>query len=169
MCNGSTQSGMGLTRERWCCARRWLSRLDMNTCQTSIKTSIFPCLGSPHLGYQRHETPQWLTYRTNQRGKLKQTNTALPNTYHGETTETIITSHWSAQPTNLSAFWNRIILALLPLLQYCLRLSLLLFLSFFVSLEMLLFPSIFVPLLPLSICMERTSYVFSSGWYFSTL
>ena len=38
--NGRSLSGMGLTRERWCCARGWLSKLDMNTCQTSIKTGI---------------------------------------------------------------------------------------------------------------------------------
>ena len=40
-CNGRSLSGMGLTRERLCCARGWLSRLDMYTCQTSIKTDIF--------------------------------------------------------------------------------------------------------------------------------
>ena len=39
-CNGRSLSGMGLTRERWCCTGRWLSGLDMNTCQTSIKTDI---------------------------------------------------------------------------------------------------------------------------------
>ena len=31
-CNGRSLSGMGLTRERWCCTGRWLSRLDINTC-----------------------------------------------------------------------------------------------------------------------------------------
>ena len=35
---GRSLSGMGLTRERWCCTRRRLSRFDMNTCQTSTKT-----------------------------------------------------------------------------------------------------------------------------------
>ena len=39
--NVKSLSGMGLTRERWCCARGWLRRLDMNTCQTSIKTDIY--------------------------------------------------------------------------------------------------------------------------------
>ena len=38
--NERSLSGMGLTRERWCCAGRWLSGLDMNTYQTSIKTGI---------------------------------------------------------------------------------------------------------------------------------
>ena len=28
-CNGRPLSGMGPTRERWCCARGWLSRLDI--------------------------------------------------------------------------------------------------------------------------------------------
>ena len=39
-CNGKSLSWMGLTRERWCCTRGLVSRLDMNTCQTSIKTDI---------------------------------------------------------------------------------------------------------------------------------
>ena len=39
--NGRSLSGMGLPREKWCCARGWLSRLDMNTCQMSIKTDIY--------------------------------------------------------------------------------------------------------------------------------
>ena len=49
--NGRSLDGMGLTRERWCCAGCWLSRLDMmNTCQTSIKSSILlKCCRSPHL------------------------------------------------------------------------------------------------------------------------
>ena len=38
--NGKSLSWMGLTRERWCCTRGLVSRLDMNTCQTSIKTDI---------------------------------------------------------------------------------------------------------------------------------
>ena len=38
--NGRSLSGMDLTREKWCCARGWLSRLDVNTCQTSVKTSV---------------------------------------------------------------------------------------------------------------------------------
>ena len=40
LCNGKSLSWMGLTRERWCCTRGLVSRLDMNTCQTSIKTDI---------------------------------------------------------------------------------------------------------------------------------
>ena len=39
-CNGRSLSGMGLTRERWCCTGRWLRGLDTNTYQTSIKTDI---------------------------------------------------------------------------------------------------------------------------------
>ena len=38
--NGKSLRWMGLTRERWCCTRGLVSRLDMNTCQTSIKTDI---------------------------------------------------------------------------------------------------------------------------------
>ena len=30
----------GLTRERWCCTMGLMSRLDMNTCLTNIKTDI---------------------------------------------------------------------------------------------------------------------------------
>ena len=53
-------SGMGLTRGRWCCAGDWLSRVDVNTCQTSTKTSILLIyLGNLHPEYQRNETPQW--------------------------------------------------------------------------------------------------------------
>ena len=42
-----------------------------------------------------------------------------------------------------------------------------LFFSFF--LEISLFPSIFVPLRPFSLCMESTSHVFLSGYFFFTL
>ena len=38
--NERSLSGMGLTQELWCCTKGWLSRLDMNTGQTSIKTGI---------------------------------------------------------------------------------------------------------------------------------
>ena len=38
--NGKSLSWMGLTREWWCCTVGLVSRLDMNTCQTSIKTDI---------------------------------------------------------------------------------------------------------------------------------
>ena len=38
--NGKSLSWMGLTRERWCCTMGLVSRLDMNTRQTSIKTDI---------------------------------------------------------------------------------------------------------------------------------
>ena len=39
LCNGKSLCWMGLTRERWCCTKDWMGRLDMNTCQTSIKTN----------------------------------------------------------------------------------------------------------------------------------
>ena len=38
--NGRSLGGMGLTQETWCCAGRLLSKLDMDICQTSIKTGI---------------------------------------------------------------------------------------------------------------------------------
>ena len=38
--NGKSLSWTGLTREWWCCTVGLVSRLDMNTCQTSIKTDI---------------------------------------------------------------------------------------------------------------------------------
>ena len=51
--NGRSRSGLGLTRERWCCAGCWLSRLDMDTCQTGMKYRyINTILGIPHLWYQ---------------------------------------------------------------------------------------------------------------------
>ena len=73
---------MGLTRERWRCAGCWLSKLDMNTCQTSIKTDIlFNYTSVLILGikYMRHHNglPTVLT----KRGKVKRINTGLPNTY----------------------------------------------------------------------------------------
>ena len=67
-------------------------------------------LGNPHPGYQRHETPQWFPYRTGQ----KEENDAdkhWPPKYvsYDEIMETIIVSYWSEQPTNLSAFRNRVL------------------------------------------------------------
>ena len=38
--NGKSLSQMRLTRERRCCTRDLVGRLDMDTCQTSIKTDI---------------------------------------------------------------------------------------------------------------------------------
>ena len=38
--NGKSLSWMVLTRERWGCTMGLVSRLDMNTCQTSIKTDM---------------------------------------------------------------------------------------------------------------------------------
>ena len=40
MPDGRSLSWMGLTRESWCCTGGYMSRLDMNTYQTSIKTDI---------------------------------------------------------------------------------------------------------------------------------
>ena len=59
---------MGRTRERLCCAGVWLSRLDMNTYQTSIKASILLMYLCLHHEYQRNETPQWFTTELNLRG-----------------------------------------------------------------------------------------------------
>ena len=39
-CNGISLSWMGLTREKWCCTRDLVGRLDMDTSQASIKTDI---------------------------------------------------------------------------------------------------------------------------------
>ena len=46
---------MGLTREMWCCAGLRLSRVDINTWQTSIKDQciIIVLLLRPHLEYYR--------------------------------------------------------------------------------------------------------------------
>ena len=38
--NGKSLSWMGLAREWWCCTMGLVSRLDMNTCETSINTNI---------------------------------------------------------------------------------------------------------------------------------
>ena len=38
--NGKSLSWTGLTREWWCCTVDLVSRLDMSTCQTSIKADI---------------------------------------------------------------------------------------------------------------------------------
>ena len=61
---------MGLTRERWCCAEGKLSRLDMNTYQTSIKTGILlSCRCSPHLESRRQAREHHSnSHRTEQRG-----------------------------------------------------------------------------------------------------
>ena len=47
--NGRSLSWMGLTREKWCCTGRQWSRLDMNTCQTSIKTDILFSVAVVHI------------------------------------------------------------------------------------------------------------------------
>ena len=39
-CNGISLNWMGLTREKWCCTRDLVGRLDMDTSQASIKTDI---------------------------------------------------------------------------------------------------------------------------------
>ena len=47
--NVKSLSWMGLTRERWYCTRDWMSRLDINTCQTSIKTHILFSAAVTHI------------------------------------------------------------------------------------------------------------------------
>ena len=78
----------------------------MNTCQTSMKTSILMMYLGPHQGCQRNETPQVVHNRSKLREEVKRTN--RPTKYvSNKTTETVIAFSWSEQPTNLSAFWNR--------------------------------------------------------------
>ena len=106
---------MGLARERWCCARGCLSRHDMKTCQTSIKTGILLlCSGSPHLEYKRQTWEHHsASHRTEQWGG-SQADEHLPPKYvsYDETMETIIGSYWSEKSTILSTFWSRICLAI---------------------------------------------------------
>ena len=102
-------SGIGLTGETWYCAGGWLSRLDMNTCQTGITTSILLMyLSNTHPGYQRNETPQWFLYRTKHRGIVKRTN--RPPKYvsyrnYGNYQSILLVRRL----TNLSAFRNRVL------------------------------------------------------------
>ena len=90
--NGKSLSGMGLTRERWCCAGRWLSRLDMNTCQTSITYQYIIIV----LWYSPSSVPNILEITTVVPSELlkgapvKLANTDLPNMYRRSTTETIM-------------------------------------------------------------------------------
>ena len=70
-CNGRSLSGMDLTRERWCCSGRLLSRLDMNTCQMSIKNDVllYSCC-SPHLESTRQTRDHHIgSERTDQKGE----------------------------------------------------------------------------------------------------
>ena len=68
----------------------------MNTCQTSINTVVilFKCCCSPHPGSTRQtRNTTVVRNRTGQKGVVKPTNTGIPNTYHDETTETVIGSY----------------------------------------------------------------------------
>ena len=69
----------------------------MNTCQTSIETSILlMSFGNPHPVYKYMRRRNDSTTELNKRGKSSgQTLASLIR---------IIASYWSAQPTNLSAF-----------------------------------------------------------------
>ena len=91
----------------------------MNTCQTSIKTSVLLMyLGNLHPRYERHETPHWFHYRTEQKGESQAGNHWPPKYIsYNETTETIIAFYWSEKSTNLSAFWN-IILSAFPITKF---------------------------------------------------
>ena len=97
---------MGLILKRWHCAGGWLSRLDMNTCQTSIKpvcyrfTSVILILGTK--GTVHHNSGS--ATELNEGAKVKRTNKPSKYVSYNETTETIIASYWLKKSTNLSAF-----------------------------------------------------------------
>ena len=78
----------------------------MNTCQTSMKTGILLLYLHPHHGEGKRHHSGSQRKKLNG-GKVRRTN-GPPNTYHDDTTETIIASYWSAQFTNLSAFRSQI-------------------------------------------------------------
>ena len=84
----------------------------MDTCQTSITTGILlKCRCSPHLKSTRKPREHHSgSHVTKQRGE-SQAGKHWPPLYvsYDESTETIIASYWSAQPTNLSVFRNRIL------------------------------------------------------------
>ena len=90
--NGMSLSGMRLTWDRWCCTELWLSKLDTNSCQTSIKTDILLlCSRSPHLGFTGPTRNRHIgSERTNQGWEVKRTNADLLNKYRRSTTETIM-------------------------------------------------------------------------------
>ena len=84
---------MGLTRERWCCVGCWLSKLDINTCQASIKTDILiivslkPACWVNQTIRDHHNG----SLRTDQSGEgQKLTNNDLKNMRRRSTTETIM-------------------------------------------------------------------------------
>ena len=78
--NGRSLNWMGLTRERWCCTRGWMSRLDMNTCQTSIKTDILFSAAVTHIPglSDRHEITVSSPTELNYEGNLIRQNKGSP-------------------------------------------------------------------------------------------
>ena len=93
---------MGLTRVRWCCAGYW-SRLDMNTCQTSIKDRyiIIVLLKPTSWVLPDNTRSPHGSQETDQGEQVYRINTDLPNMYRNY--------HVSYSPeyyTNLSAFRN---------------------------------------------------------------
>ena len=67
---------MGLTRERWCCTRGLVSRLDMSTCQTSIKTDIIFSAAVTHISGLSggHKIATVVTSELNYEGNLIRQN-----------------------------------------------------------------------------------------------
>ena len=78
--NGRSLNWMGLTRERWCCTRGWMSRLDMNTCRTSIKTDILFSAALTHIPglSDRHEITVSSPTELNYEGNLIRQNKGSP-------------------------------------------------------------------------------------------
>ena len=109
-CNGKSLRGMGLIRERWCCAGRWLSRLDVYTCHRRIYEPVYYfCALVAHILSlpDKHESTKLVPSELNKRGQVKRTNTGLPNTYHIMKLRNQ-SEHPIGQNSLLSTFWNRI-------------------------------------------------------------
>ena len=88
--NARSLSWMGLTRERWCRTSGQMSRLDMNTCQTSIKTDILFSAAVTHIpGLSRQTQYHHISsHRTELREVSSDRTKYLPNTYSRSTAET---------------------------------------------------------------------------------
>ena len=99
-CNGKSLSWTGLTRERWCCTMGLMSRLDMNTCLTNIKTDIllvhrwWPLLGTTvNTRHLEFKIPNWT------RGCSGQTQLRIyQNTHRRSTAETAMNPIGQAFP-----------------------------------------------------------------------
>ena len=99
-CNGKSLSWTGLTREWWCCTVGLVNRLDMSTCQTSIKTDILlvhcwrPLLGTTdNTRHLESKIPNWT------RGCSGQTQLRIyQNTHRRSTAETAVNPIGQAFP-----------------------------------------------------------------------